>query len=100
MAHPPPPGPNQALYATRKLVRGRTDSSLMSSEERIDRLREGLRTMFREHVHEEQQARKPSLWSRVPARLRPSGSRYSRRSPSLTLPAGGIAASLRRWGSS
>ena len=49
------------------MTRGNTDTILNQSDERIDRLREGLRTMFREHVPTEPPARKsegkhPSFW--------------------------------------
>ena len=49
----------EAAAVDRKAVtRGNTDTILNQSDERIDRLREGLRTMFREHVPTEPPARK------------------------------------------
>lgn len=52
-----------AAVARRTVMRGNTDTILNQSDERIDRLREGLRTMFREHVPPQPPARKPpSFW--------------------------------------
>ena len=48
--------------AAKKMLRGNTDTILNQSDERIDRLREGLRTMFREHVPPQQQRKQPSFW--------------------------------------
>ena len=64
--------PELLTLSEHKLRRGSTDSRLISRDERIERLREGVRTMFREHVPEAETC-KPSLWKNLPARLRPAG---------------------------
>ena len=51
-----------AAVARRPVMRGNTDTILNQSDERIDRLREGLRTMFREHVPPQPPRKPPSFW--------------------------------------